>query len=350
VTGKSTSEGIGLFGHLVIGGFAIFLVYSFYKILVRDLVSIKQQLITLFYSTINNYLVHLALLFLLGILASYLSYKGYLKIQKIKERNMEIEEEVYYIDDFLRTDFRRFDYEELNEKLDELDNKRLIKNYPDLKPKIKEAENILVELKHEDELKNIIYKKSAVQKEVRKLQLEKEELERSEKQNRYVLIGELDLDRNRVFDKSNLNEDQIKVLLEEGYKQVNEYCVAKKKIITVLIRPILNHSVAHTFLVWSTRQLLEEYPEIEKIIEHETRDADLTFRVGKKIFAIEIETGTLLRKKKQLEEKIKYLNLKYKKKWLVVVSNRNLERKYNKFGLCTQRKRVCEKLEKMIGI
>jgi len=311
---------------------------------------IKQQLITLFYSTINNYLVHLALLFLLGILASYTSYKGYLKIQKIKERNKEIEGEGYYVDDFLGTDFRKLDYEELKEKLNELDNKRLIKNYPDLKPKIKEAENILVELRHRNELNNLIYKKSSVQKETKELELKNEKLRRTKIQEKSILWCGLEMDENRVFEKAELNEAQVKILLEEGYKQVNEYCVAKKKIITVLIRSILNHSIAHTFLVWSTRQLLEEYEMIEDILEHETRDADLTFEVDNKKFAIEIETGTLLRKKKQLKEKIKFLNERYEDRWMIAVTKRELVKKYNKFGLCTQRKWVSENLEKMLKI
>jgi len=92
------------------------------------------------------------------------------------------------------------------------------------------------------------------------------------------------------------------------------------------------------------------YFEVEKIVEHETREPDLTFRVKGKLFAIEIETGTLLRKKDQLEKKIKDLNGKYKNRWLIVVSKRELVNKYSSFGLCTQRKWVCEKLEKMAGI
>jgi len=160
----------------------------------------------------------------------------------------------------------------------------------------------------------------------------------------------MNLEENPVFKKSKLNKKQLRILLEEGYKQVNEYCVKEKKVIAVLVKSILNHSSTHTFLVWSAKKVLEEYEEIEEIVDHETRDADLTFKFKNKLYALEIETGTLLRKKKQLNEKIKFLNKKYKNKWIIIVSKRDLVQKYKKFGLCTQRKWVCKNLDKMLEI
>ncbi|MBU1103466.1 MAG: hypothetical protein KJ600_02840 [Nanoarchaeota archaeon] len=259
-------------------------------------------------------------------------------------------EERECVDNFLRLELSEVDYTAIKSKLSEIRNKNLIKKYPELDYKIKEAKNYLVELRHKNELINLTDKRRSIEYEINELRLEREKMRRTDNQQRAYLKDRLDLEENKVFDKSELSEEKIKILLEEDYKQVNEYCVAKKEIITVLIRPTLNHSIAHTFLVWSVRRLLEEYTMIEDILEHETRDADLTFEVNGKDFAIEIETGTLLRKKKQLEEKIKFLNERYEDRWMIVVSKRDLVKKYKKFGLCTQRKWVSENLEKMLGI
>jgi len=331
----------------VIAPFVSVALLSFYESLVRELGILKQQLTFLTYSIINNYLVHIALIFLLGTFGSYTFYRVYLKLRK---KRKELMEERECVDNFLRLELSEVDYTAIKSKLSEIRNKNLIKKYPELDYKIKEAKNYLVELRHKNELINLTDKRRSIEYEINELRLEREKMRRTDNQQRAYLKDRLDLEENKVFDKSELSEEKIKILLEEDYKQVNEYCVAKKEIITVLIRPTLNHSIAHTFLVWSVRRLLEEYTMIEDILEHETRDADLTFEVNGKDFAIEIETGTLLRKKKQLEEKIKFLNERYEDRWMIVVSKRDLVKKYKKFGLCTQRKWVSENLEKMLGI
>ena len=287
------------------------------------------------------------LIFLLGTFGSYVLYDCYLRLRK---KRKELAEERDKVNIFLKLEFGELDYVEIKSKLSGIKDKSLMGEYPELEFKIKEAKRYLVELRHRNELMSLIDKKDSIKSEIYELDLEKEKMKRTEEQQKIYLKSRLDLEENRVFDKTELNEAKIKILLEEGYKQVNEYCVAKKKVITVLIKPILNHSVAHTFLVWSTRRLLEEYAMIEDILEHETRDADLTFEVDGKDFAIEIETGTLLRKKEQFGKKIRRLNEKYGDGWMVVVSKRDLIKKYNKFGLCTQRKWVSENLEKLLGI
>jgi len=261
-----------------------------------------------------------------------------------------LEKERIFVDKFLEEDLYTFSYGNLKLRLDEVDGMSFLRKHEGLDSRIKEAKKVLIEIRHEEKLREIINEKNLVKREIKELELEAEKLRRSDNAEKASLKYELEMDENKVFDKVNLNEKEIEILLEEGYRQVNEYCVFQKKIITVLIRPTLNHSVAHTFLVWSVRQLLESYFEVEKIVEHETRDADLTFRIRRKFFAIEVETGTLLRKKEQLEKKIRYLNGRYKNRWLIVASKRELVKKYSSFGPCTQRKWVCEKLEKMAGI
>ena len=78
---------------------------------------------------------------------------------------------------------------------------------------------------------------------------------------------------------------------------------------------------------------------------HQTIDADITFKYNNKIFALEIETGTLLSKKKQTEEKVNYLNDKYPNKWMFIVSNKDLIWRYRKLGFSTQRNEVEKNLQ-----
>jgi type II secretory pathway component PulJ len=314
---------------------------------------IKKEVITTFYSVSNNLFVQLTLFFWLGILASYIFYLIYRLTRRRRQEKfglkMKLKAEQERIDQFLKTNLRELEANKLKSKLRRVNKSLLIEKYPALKNKIKEAKNVLVELKHKSEMNQIINKKIHLREDVEQLRKEKEELERKDDSKRASVEYNLELDKNPVFDKSKLTKTEIEVLLKRGYTQTNEYCVAKRGIITILIKPILKHSVAHTFLVWSTRQLLEQYGVIKNIKEHETRDADITFEVDEKVFAIEIETGSLLRKKKQLDEKIIYLNKKYGKRWIIIVSNRNLVKKYKRFGMCIQRKQVLKKLEKMIN-
>ncbi len=313
----------------------------------------QEQSIIFFYTLINNSFTKLILFFLLGILVSYIFYLIYRLAKRRRQEKfglkMKLEAEQKRIDQFLKTNLRELEANKLKSKLHKVNKSRLIEKYPKLKNKIKEVKNVLIELKHKSEMNQIINEKIHLREDVKQLKEEKEELERKDDSKRANVEYNLELDKNPVFDKSKLTKTEIEVLLKKGYTQTNEYCVAKRGIITILIKPILNHSVAHTFLVWSARQLLEEYGVIENIKEHETRDADLTFEVDEKVFAIEIETGSLLRKKKQLNEKIIYLNKKYGKMWMIIVSNRNLVKKYKRFGRCIQRKQVLKKLEKMIN-
>ncbi|MCX6741700.1 MAG: hypothetical protein NTX24_00800 [Candidatus Pacearchaeota archaeon] len=100
-------------------------------------------------------------------------------------------------------------------------------------------------------------------------------------------------------------------------------------------------------MVWSVKRLLEKIG-VDIIEEHLTKGADITFKHEGKWFAIEIETGKLLKAPKQLREKVSYLNKQYPERWLFIVSNEKLVPRYAEFGLSTQRNRVQENVEKML--
>lgn len=272
------------------------------------------------------------------------------KMQTRREFRAKLSDELRYVDEFLKTNLDSFNYKELKSKIREAENKHFLKEYPKLELKIKEARNVLIELKHEENLSRLKEIKFSIEDEIKELKLEKERLQRLDAEKERKIKDKLCLYENYVFEKSKLNEEEIKVLLKEKYQQINQYCVKQQRVITAFVKPPLNHSVTHAFLVWSVRKLLEEFKGVEDIEEHETREADITFEANGKRFAIEVETGNLLSKTEQRENKIKYLNEWYENRWLIVVSHRSLVKKYKKFGNCTQRNGVSKKLGKMIQI
>jgi hypothetical protein len=215
----------------------------------------------------------------------------------------------------------------------ELSNEKVI-----LASELIKAEKSLIEKKHEERIMGLEDEKEDLEREIR---LTKE-------YDQKAILRSLDLS-NRVFWTDKLDKKEIKALVEERYLQVNEYCVFRKKIISVLVKPIGNHSIAHTFLVWSVRELLESFG-IEDIEERLTVDADLIFKFDKKKYALEIECGSLVRKKDQLKEKIEDLNKKYPNRWMFIVSHRDLLKKYKKVGVTATRANTKEKLEKMLKI
>jgi len=184
----------------------------------------------------------------------------------------------------------------------------------------------------------------AEKREERQRDLKIYEKERKEKE----VLDRLETDENYVYKKDDLSNRQIETLKKEGYKFANEYCVFEKKRINVMIRPPSNHLIQHTFLVWSITKLLEQNKKIKCIEKHLSVNADITFTYDKEEYAIEVETGSLLRKSEQRKEKVGYLNRKFPKRWLFVVSNKEIASGYAKFGPTATRNSMARKLEKLL--
>lgn len=300
------------------------------------------------------------LLIILFPLFIYLNYKInariYEKREEKKQRQSEVEDEVKSIKQLLSTKPRDLDLEEMQELIKSLKREIiLIEDYEELSSYTLELENklsncwpILKELKHKAKVDELEDKKEELREEIEELEKQIKEKQRQEDQKKRDLLEKLNIEENPVFLKLDLNDKQIQALLEKGYSQINEYCVEAQKIISVLIRPVSNHSKTHVFLVWSVKKLLESINGIYYIQEHLSKDADITFYYNKKRFGLEIETGTLLGKTAQTEEKLRYMNRKYENRWMFIVSNKNLLPKYKKIGFATQRIEVAENLKKLL--
>jgi hypothetical protein len=74
-------------------------------------------------------------------------------------------------------------------------------------------------------------------------------------ENRRIAVGQenilhnLHADRRSVIKKSSVSKKEAEVLIENGFKHANEFCVYEKKTLSVLVKPKSNHAITHAFLV-----------------------------------------------------------------------------------------------------
>jgi len=229
-------------------------------------------------------------------------------------------------------------------------NRKLKRFNQELKKRLVKARELLSEIKRD---------KRVTERESRLTQIKKE-IEQKDEENRIkstyeesddeLILYKLRADETNVFKTERLSKNQIKTLEKNGFEQKTEYSVFEKKYIRVLVKPKLNHSRTHVFLVWDAKRLLNNFEGIRNIQEHLVVEADIIFTFKNKKYALEIETGTLLGKKQQTQEKIESLNKKYPQRWMFIVSNKNILPKYQKLGFSSQRKWVSENLKKLLEI
>ncbi|MDD5192048.1 MAG: hypothetical protein PHH54_01580 [Candidatus Nanoarchaeia archaeon] len=287
--------------------------------------------------------------------------KATYKIKKKKYEARFIQNETIEIENLILETLAT-DEQTLTRDIERLRNKMSISRHykefshfiPQLKERLVKARERLEEARKEQYSKNLSEEIEIKEQKNKNLEEEIKEKERQrlyqEEVNERIILRKLNAEENYVFEKDKLNKREIGALLRNGYLIYSEYCIINKKLINLLIKKKLNHSPTHIFLVWNTINLLKNIKGVKNIREHLSVDADLTFRFEGKLYALEIETGTLLKKTKQKQEKVDYNNKKYKDRWMFIVSNRNLMKEYNKLGFATQRKGVSKNIAKMLKI
>jgi hypothetical protein len=276
------------------------------------------------------------------------------KIKKRKEEERFIQNEKIEIENLLletlATDERSLTNE--TEKLRNKMNicrcyKELAHFIPQFKERLAKARERLEELQKNKISDNLEERNLKLKEENEELKRENEHRKIEQEDEKKAIAYEFERKECNVFFKENLTEKEIQALTENGYYPVSEYDLTEKKYINVLVRPVLKHSPTHIFLVWSTKKILNKIG-VESIYEHLSADADITFKFKGKVYALEIETGTLLGKAKQIKEKLAYLNKKYPNRWMFIVSNKNLLPKYRKLGFSTSRSNASKNLAKLL--
>ncbi len=219
-----------------------------------------------------------------------------------------------------------------------------------IKEKLVYAKTQLKIALQKESLHEIYQEKDELKQEINELKKIKQKKEQELRTKKEDILEHLDIDENNVFLMEDLTKKEIEALKEEGFKKINEYDPILQENSNFLVKQVLNHHLTHTLLVERTKKMLLQYLEYNEVKIHDTRDADITFKVGNKKYAFEIETGNLLGKKVQLREKVEELNRRYKKNWYFIVSNQNLLTKYRKYGKSTPRSGVRRIVEKIVDI
>ena len=140
-----------------------------------------------------------------------------------------------------------------------------------------------------------------------------------------------------------MNKDEIKYLLSKGYKISKYKRLASNKKEDFLLKPRHNESLTHLFATYDIADYLEfKGIKVQKFV---TIKPDIVFQIGKKKYAIEVETGSVLTKVKNMKEKVKLLNKNYDE-WFFVVTNKNKVSKYKKFGNSVDLRYLKKRLQK----
>ena len=307
--------------------------------------------------SISLFVIGLVVILAILLICYFFIYAPYYSIKQFKDKSKFIKRETIEIENLLlkeseaEEDKIRADLEKLREKfIISRVQKKLNCFTRKLKKRIEIHLKLLEDLKNHRKLEE----KQRLTEQIERRNQDAEEQRRIndtyEESNADMICSQLRIWENIVFIKSRLSEKQIKALEKKGYKQTNEYSVKENRFIRVLVKPDSNHSRTHAFLVWDTIRLLKDFKGVKNIQEHETIDADITFNFNNKRYALEIERGDLLRKKKQAQEKVDWLTKKYRKRWMFIVSNKNYLQRYSEWGFSTQRKQVSENLKILLKI
>ncbi|MBR9702215.1 DUF87 domain-containing protein [Candidatus Pacearchaeota archaeon] len=133
----------------------------------------------------------------------------------------------------------------------------------------------------------------------------------------------------RVHLSKKLSKDEKEYLTKKGFREEPFRGVSSNKQEKYFVKPRFNETPKHLLVTYDIAEFLKSNNiKTELFI---TKKPDIVFEIDKKKYAIEIETGAVLSKVKNLEEKVKLLNENYSQ-WFFVVTDRNKVKKYKKFG------------------
>ncbi len=218
----------------------------------------------------------------------------------------------------------------------------------DIRKRIEEVKRECEEVHHWEKVSSLQNSKRELEDKIHHLKWEAQERERKLREKEESSLEDLETEKHPVYVDMDLNENDRTLLKKHGYHRTCEYCVDRKRLLNVLVKPAMRHSVTHTFLVWSVLRLLDRLKGVTDIQTRDTREADIRFKFRSLRFAIEIETGSLLSKKHQLRAKAVDLISKYGDRWIILVSKKSLLPKYRIYGKVCSRSDVEKVLKKLL--
>lgn len=137
----------------------------------------------------------------------------------------------------------------------------------------------------------------------------------------------VDFDKN-IYKFYSKNKKEREYLIKEGYKLVKYKSMISDKYEKYLIKPRFNESILHFYVIWEIKRFLES--KKIKVDLFATKKPDLIFEFNDKTYAIEVETGSVLKRSvKQVIEKHKTMKKEYDYGF-IVVPVRKMVKEYRK--------------------
>jgi len=191
-----------------------------------------------------------------------------------------------------------------------------------LAQKGKQDEQIIKQDKSKEPVKNVVVKALAKQHSRLKVQVDPDK---------------------RFFRHKELSIYDLKYLLAKGYKEMKALNIQGKSE-RYLIKPRRLESDSHFFMVYDIADYLRQ--QTEKVNLYESVRPDIIFEADNKKYAIEVETGKVLKKdKKKFLNKVKNLKKEFGNNWFFVLTNRNFYDDYKKFGETYHKRNILSKLK-----
>ena len=140
---------------------------------------------------------------------------------------------------------------------------------------------------------------------------------------------DLDLD-NGIFRKSELNEHEVVYLKAKDFVEFSGVGIKGGRLVKYLLKPRHNETPVHFFYCKIIEEYLREFTK--EVVLYVTVKPDIVFKAGGQKFAIEAETGRMVKDRNKMEIKVGLLNKEYGKDWFFVVTSYKLREKYERWG------------------
>jgi len=145
-----------------------------------------------------------------------------------------------------------------------------------------------------------------------------------------------------------LSKDEIDYLKNFGYKSYPFHSILSKRKERYLIELRDNESPQHIFLTHDIAEYIKKFTN--KVETYQTVNPDVVFNINGVEYAIEVETGKMLKhNKKDLMNKVENLNKNYPDRWFFVVTDRNLRTSYAKIGQCYDKRHLTSVINRIVS-
>lgn len=148
----------------------------------------------------------------------------------------------------------------------------------------------------------------------------------------------------RAYIKKDLDEVDLNFLISSGFKEFKQTNLSGDKE-TYLVIHNRSESPNHIICVKEISDYIRRFTEDIRL--YKTAMPDIVFNANGKEYAVEIETGEVIKDKKKMQNKINLLQNKFGDNWFFFVTNRNLLKKYSKLGKTTSRRTIKNRIDKL---